>query len=92
MIFVSVNNYKSAGEVMQCTFNMFLVQLQYTVFKLQLREHGALGRPGLSARKNVGQEDRPVVDPAQTLLLNMEEKIVRELALRIRNATHNDVQ
>ena len=90
MIFVSVNNYKGAGEVMQCTFNMFLVQLQYTVFKLQLREHGALGRPGLSVLKIVGQEHRLELDPVQTLLLNMEEENVREIALRIGNATHKE--
>ena len=53
---------------------------------------GLISVVGLSARKNVGQEHRLKLDPAQTLLLHTEEKIVRELALRIRNATNNDVQ
>ena len=53
---------------------------------------GLISMVGLGALKFVGQEHRPELDPAQTLLLNTEERIVREIALRIRNATHKDVQ
>ena len=65
-----------------------------TVFQnqiFQLMVDGVISVVGLSVLKIVGQEHRLELDPVQTLLLNMEEENVREIALRIRNATHKDV-
>ena len=62
-----------------------------TVFQnqiFQLMVDGVISVVGLSVLKIVGQEHRLELDPVQTLLLNMEEENVREIALRIKIATH----
>ena len=71
-----------------------IICITNTVFQnqiFQLMVDGVISVVGLSVLKIVGQEHRLELDPVQTLLLNMEEENVREIALRIRNATHKDV-
>ena len=53
---------------------------------------GLVSVVGQSARKFAGQEHRLELEPAQTLLLNMEETNVREIAMEPKAATHITVR